>query len=221
MKAFDFSILTPQGRSFEGRVLSVVAPGREGHFGVMAGHAPFMTTLKEGKAAMGIQWMAATQELTDCNASPKVCRDGKPLLGYTLVPGVKQADGSIERHTGGSQWSWAIPSGSEKQEAAYKFIEWLTSKDGAKLWAMNGGIPGNMEALSDPEVVAKVPQFKMLAEVMPYRSIFPALTVSPEMLPIVNAGIVDAVTGTKDPKQAAADIVGGIAPILKEAGYLK
>jgi multiple sugar transport system substrate-binding protein len=185
------------------------------------GYNEILTSLQEGKAAMGIQWMAAAQTLTDCAQSPKVCKDGKPLLGYTLTPGIKAADGTITRHTGGSQWGWAIPTGSKNQEAAYKFIEWLTSKEGAKLWALNGGIPGNIEALKDPDVVAKIPQFQMLAEVMPYRSIFPVLTVSPEMLPVVNEGIVAAVSGTKDPQTAANDIVTKLIDILKAGGYLK
>jgi ABC-type glycerol-3-phosphate transport system substrate-binding protein len=187
---------------------------------VTYGYNEIMTTLKEGKAAMGVQWMAATAELTDCELSPKVCKDGEPLLGYTLVPGIRAADGSIVRATGGSQWSWGIPAGSENQEAAYKFIEWVTSKEGAKLWALNGGIPGNMEALMDAEVVAKVPQFEMLAEVMPYRAIFPALTVSPEMLPFVNEAIVAAVSGQKTPEEAAEEMVTKLTPILQSGGYL-
>jgi len=185
------------------------------------GYNEILTSLQEGKAAMGIQWMAATQTLTDCSQSPKVCKDGAPLLGYALPPGIKKDDGSIERHTGGSQWGWAIPTGSQNQEAAYKFIEWLTSKEGAKMWALNGGIPGNIDALKDAEVVAQIPQFAMLAEVMPYRSIFPALTVSPEMLPVVNEGIVAAVSGLKDPQTAADDIAAKLVEILKSGGYLQ
>jgi ABC-type glycerol-3-phosphate transport system substrate-binding protein len=86
---------------------------------------------------------------------------------------------------------------------------------------LNGGIPGNIKALSDPEVVAQVPQFELLAEVMPYRSIFPTLTVSPEMLPIVNEGIVAAVTGTKDPQAAADEMAAKLTEILKSGGYIK
>jgi ABC-type glycerol-3-phosphate transport system substrate-binding protein len=134
---------------------------------------------------------------------------------------MKQPDGTIKRHTGGSQWSWAIPACSQNQQEAYKFIEWLTSPIGAKLWALNGGIPGNIKALSDPAVVEKIPQFALLAEVMPYRSIFPTLTVSPEMLPIVNEGIVSAVTGTKDPQTALDEMAAKLIVILKKGGYIK
>jgi ABC-type glycerol-3-phosphate transport system substrate-binding protein len=184
------------------------------------GYTEILESLSKGKAAMGIEWMAAAQDLTSCDKS--LCdANGKPLLAYTLTPGIKQADGSIKRHTGGSQWGWAIPACSANQKEAYKFIEWLTGPTGAKLWALNGGIPGNIKALSDPEVVAKIPQFALLAEVMPYRSIFPTLTVSPEMLPVVNEGIVAAVTGTKDPKTALDDMATKLNEILKSGGYIK
>ncbi|WP_430422961.1 ATP synthase F1 subunit epsilon [Phenylobacterium sp.] len=43
-----FSLVSPERELFSGPVDQVDAPGSEGDFGVLAGHAPFMTTLKEG-----------------------------------------------------------------------------------------------------------------------------------------------------------------------------
>jgi multiple sugar transport system substrate-binding protein len=183
------------------------------------GYNEILTTLQEGKSALGIEWMAATQDLQDCTKSPKVCKDGQPLLQYAIPPGEKQADGSIKRSTGGSQWGWVIPSGSKNPEAAYKFIEWLTSKEGATQWALNGGIPGNVQALSDPEVTAKIPQFKLLAEVMPYRQIVPPTLVTSDMVTTIDEAIVAAVTGTKDPKAALDDAAAKIKDMLEKAGY--
>ena len=44
-----FSLVSPERELFTGDVDQVDAPGSEGDFGVLAGHAPFMTTLKEGR----------------------------------------------------------------------------------------------------------------------------------------------------------------------------
>ena len=44
-----FSLVSPERELFSGAVDQVDAPGAEGDFGVLAGHAPFMTTLKEGR----------------------------------------------------------------------------------------------------------------------------------------------------------------------------
>ena len=44
-----FSLVAPEREVFAGAVDRVDAPGVEGDFGVLAGHAPFMTALREGK----------------------------------------------------------------------------------------------------------------------------------------------------------------------------
>ena len=43
-----FSLVSPERELYAGQVDQVDAPGTEGDFGVLAGHAPFMTALKEG-----------------------------------------------------------------------------------------------------------------------------------------------------------------------------
>ncbi|MFI4951470.1 MAG: ATP synthase F1 subunit epsilon [Caulobacterales bacterium] len=43
-----FSLVSPERELFSGLVDQVDAPGSEGDFGVLAGHAPFMTALREG-----------------------------------------------------------------------------------------------------------------------------------------------------------------------------
>ena len=44
-----FSLVSPERELYAGDVDQVDAPGTEGDFGVLAGHAPFMTTLKQGQ----------------------------------------------------------------------------------------------------------------------------------------------------------------------------
>jgi F-type H+-transporting ATPase subunit epsilon len=44
-----FSLVAPERELFLGDVDQVDAPGSEGDFGVLPDHAPFMTTLKEGR----------------------------------------------------------------------------------------------------------------------------------------------------------------------------
>ncbi|MHB8530018.1 MAG: ATP synthase F1 subunit epsilon [Caulobacteraceae bacterium] len=49
VEKLHFSLVSPERELFSGDVDQVDAPGSEGDFGVLAGHAPFMTTLKEGR----------------------------------------------------------------------------------------------------------------------------------------------------------------------------
>jgi F-type H+-transporting ATPase subunit epsilon len=48
MADLHFELVTPEKLVRSEDVHMVVVPGSEGEFGVMAGHAPFMTTLKDG-----------------------------------------------------------------------------------------------------------------------------------------------------------------------------
>ncbi|NBB14163.1 ATP synthase F1 subunit epsilon [Caulobacter sp. SLTY] len=47
-----FSLVAPEREVFSGEVDRVDAPGIEGDFGVLAGHAPFMTALREGRVTV-------------------------------------------------------------------------------------------------------------------------------------------------------------------------
>ena len=49
MADLHFELVTPERLVRSDDVHMVVVPGVEGDFGVMAGHAPFMTTLKDGE----------------------------------------------------------------------------------------------------------------------------------------------------------------------------
>ena len=48
MATAQLSIITPSGKSFEGAIQSVIAPGEQGFLEVLAYHAPLVTKLKKG-----------------------------------------------------------------------------------------------------------------------------------------------------------------------------
>lgn len=52
MKSFVCTLVTPAGVIFEGPAISVIAPGFNGSFGVLAGHAQIVTVLKKGLLAI-------------------------------------------------------------------------------------------------------------------------------------------------------------------------
>lgn len=52
MADLHFTLVTPERQLMSDDVYMVVVPGTEGEFGVMAGHAPFMTTLRDGDLAV-------------------------------------------------------------------------------------------------------------------------------------------------------------------------
>lgn len=52
MADLHFELVTPEKLVRSDDVHMVVVPGTEGEFGVMAGHAPYMSTLRDGELAI-------------------------------------------------------------------------------------------------------------------------------------------------------------------------
>ena len=50
--ALHFELVTPERQVMSEDVHMVVVPGTEGESGIMEGHAPYMTTLKNGELAV-------------------------------------------------------------------------------------------------------------------------------------------------------------------------
>jgi F-type H+-transporting ATPase subunit epsilon len=50
--SLELTIVTPEREVFRGPVESVVLPGTQGEFGVLAGHEPFLTALEIGRAEL-------------------------------------------------------------------------------------------------------------------------------------------------------------------------
>jgi F-type H+-transporting ATPase subunit epsilon len=52
MADLHFELVTPDRLVMAEDVYMVVVPGTEGESGIMAGHAPYMTTLRDGEVAV-------------------------------------------------------------------------------------------------------------------------------------------------------------------------
>ena len=52
MADLHFELVTPDRLVSSGEAYMVVIPGTEGESGIMVGHAPYMTTLKDGDIAV-------------------------------------------------------------------------------------------------------------------------------------------------------------------------
>ena len=52
MADLHFELVTPDRLVMSDDVYMVVVPGSEGESGIMAGHAPYMTTLRDGEVAV-------------------------------------------------------------------------------------------------------------------------------------------------------------------------
>lgn len=79
----QFALVSPERELFSGLVDQVDAPGSDGDFGVLAGHAPFMTTLKEGHLRVHNDGAVTTYEVRGGFAD--VTPDGLTVLAEHAV----------------------------------------------------------------------------------------------------------------------------------------
>jgi len=85
MASFHLSIVTPEKIFFEGEVTSLVAPGGAGYLGVLANHAPLLTTLVSGR----LTFRPVEGPLQEFNIGPgflDVTRNRATLLTEKLTP---------------------------------------------------------------------------------------------------------------------------------------
>jgi F-type H+-transporting ATPase subunit epsilon len=53
-KALTLDIVTPQKLYFSGEVTSIIAPGQDGLFQILKGHAPLLAALKNGTVKLSL-----------------------------------------------------------------------------------------------------------------------------------------------------------------------
>jgi F-type H+-transporting ATPase subunit epsilon len=82
---FHFDLVSPEKVLFDSRVVQVDVPGSEGYFGVLAGHAPLITTLRPG--VLVIYGEAGEQLRVVVNGGfAEVGPSGLTVLADTAVP---------------------------------------------------------------------------------------------------------------------------------------
>ena len=52
MKKFDFEIVTMDNSFLKCQLWEVIVPGHDGYFGILPGHLPYITILKEGSVKL-------------------------------------------------------------------------------------------------------------------------------------------------------------------------
>lgn len=80
MADLHFELVTPERLVRSDEVHMVVVPGVEGEFGVMVGHAPFMTTLKDGELKVYKSAGAAPESIAVSGGFAEVGDQGLTVL---------------------------------------------------------------------------------------------------------------------------------------------
>jgi len=81
MANFHFELVSPQKLLFSGDVEQVDLPGAEGCFGVLANHAPMVTTLRPGILTLHVA--GGQQKIVVLGGFAEVSKDGLTVLANT------------------------------------------------------------------------------------------------------------------------------------------
>jgi F-type H+-transporting ATPase subunit epsilon len=80
MADLHFELVTPDRLVMSDDVHMVVVPGTEGESGIMAGHAPYMTTLRDGEVAVYRSAGAAPEKISVTGGFAEVSERGLTVL---------------------------------------------------------------------------------------------------------------------------------------------
>ena len=80
MAELHFELVTPDRLVMAEDVHMVVVPGSEGESGIMAGHAPYMTTLRNGEIAVYRSSSAAPERIPVTGGFAEVSDKGLTIL---------------------------------------------------------------------------------------------------------------------------------------------
>jgi F-type H+-transporting ATPase subunit epsilon len=80
MAGLLFELVTPEALVMSEEVYMVVVPGTEGEFGVLEGHAPYMSTLRDGELAVYRSAGAAPEKIPVSGGFAEVSERGLTVL---------------------------------------------------------------------------------------------------------------------------------------------
>lgn len=170
------------------------------------------SAFQNGKVAMVNQWPAAYHTFKDPKKSPLI----HDKFAMTVIPGVKQADGSIRRTPFFHTWCFAVNARSRRKEAAVKFVTWLMSKPTAKLMALvDLGIPAVSAIFTDPEVTQHREDLPTVFKSFSIALNEPTIPAWPRIHEFIDEAIALALAGQMSPKAALDEANQKAAAALK------
>ncbi len=174
------------------------------------GFAEAKNAFLQGDAAMYLDSTVTAGEVEDPTKSKVV---GK--VGWAPHPEAVRKGSQ----TGG--FGIAIPKNAQNKEAAFLLMQWLTSKKGDKLIAMEGGNPSRFSTHADPEAIAKFPHLEVFGEALKdadpdWRPIIPAWgKINSELGTTLNKAMIGEMTV----KEALDQVAERTNAIMEEEGY--
>jgi multiple sugar transport system substrate-binding protein len=174
-------------------------------------YGEIVNELQTGIAAMANDVTIITPLLEDPAASHFA---GK--FGYAVAPaGPKGPRPETSSHL------LAISSLSRQRDAAWAFLQWMTSRKNNQQWIFAGGAAFRESMYTDPVITAKYPQYTLFKEILDRGNAdyVPRIKPAAEIMVRIGENLSAALVGIKPASAALADADQQVAAILKRTGY--
>jgi len=125
MATFRFELVSPERLIFAGDVSQVDVPGEEGEFGVFAGHAPYIATLKPG--VLTIHGSGTPQRIVVRGGLAEMGPNGLTVLAEQATPAVEIDSASIAQSIKDAEEDLADASNDANRDKARERLEQLNT----------------------------------------------------------------------------------------------
>ncbi len=169
------------------------------------GHPERIAAFSSGKVFTMFQWPALIPNSENPNDSMVA---GK--IAFSVPPAGPAATASVR-----GCWVLAIPSASQNKAAAAEFAYWWASKDVQQKLASMGMASVREDVLMNPDLIAKYPWYKAMAESMKYAVSRPRFVDYAALSNIIQKYWLAGVTGTMKPEDAVNGMIQEINNLLK------
>lgn len=127
MAQLHFELVTPEKLLRSEAVYMVVVPGTEGDFGVLAGHAPFMSTIRPGAISIFRTEGAAPERIFIDGGFAEVNDKGLTILAEGATPVSDVDPTKVERDLSNAREDVRLAKSAGEAGVAEKQVERLTA----------------------------------------------------------------------------------------------
>lgn len=127
MAHLHFELVTPEKLLRSEAVYMVVVPGTEGDFGVLAGHAPFMSTIRPGAISIFRAEGAAAERIFIDGGFAEVNDKGLTILAEGATPLADVDPTKVDRDLSNAREDIRLAKSAGEASVAEKQIERLTA----------------------------------------------------------------------------------------------
>jgi len=134
-------------------------------------------------------------------------------INYGAIPLPEGSEGSISV-LGGENFMQFKNSSVEKQEAAWKFVKFMTEEHAQVEMAKVGQMPVNLDALENAEAIEAMPLLPVFQEALLTAKARPVIPEWSQVEDIIATKVAEAITGTKTVQAALDEAAEAIDDLL-------